>query len=76
MQFAPSTKVCVVGQLIVGGVWSTFVTVKVHSVSLPLMSVTVSVTIMLPALETNVPAVGDCVTLCTPQLSPVVAKLV
>ncbi len=60
-----------------GGVLSTFVTVNVHSVSqLPLMSVTVSVTVILPEPETEVPAMGDCVTLCTPQLSPVVAKLV
>jgi hypothetical protein len=38
----------------------------------PFTSVTVKVTVMLPAPETVVPAAGDCVTPCTPQLSPVV----
>ena len=64
------------GQVIVGGVLSTFVTVKVQVLVRPLMSVTVRVTVILPALETVVPATGDWLTLCTPQLSPVVARLV
>ena len=55
---------------------STLLTVKVHELVRPLISVTVKVTVILPAPETVVPAAGDCVTLCTPQLSPVVAKLV
>ena len=50
--------------------------VKVQVLVSPFTSVTVKVTVMLPAPETLVPTVGDCVTLCTPQLSPVVAKLV
>ena len=73
---AAAGHLLLVGQVIVGAVLSTLVTVKVQVLVRPLMSVTVRVTVMLPAPETVVPASGDCVTLCTPQLSPVVAKLV
>ncbi len=73
MQFAPNVRVCVAGQVIVGAVLSTFVTVKVQVFVRPLMSVTDNVTVILRAPETMVPASGDCITPCTPQLSPVVA---
>jgi len=75
-QLAPSARVWVVGQVMLGAVLSTLVTVKVQVLVRPLMSVTVSVTVMLPAPETEVPATGDWLTLCTPQLSAAVAKLV
>jgi len=60
----------------VGTVLSTLVTVKEQVLVRPFTSVTVRVTLMLPAPETEVPATGDWLTLCTPQLSAVVAKLV
>ncbi len=76
MQFAPSINDCVAGQVNVGAVLSTFVTVKLQELDSPFTSVTVNVTLIFPAPETTVPATGDWVTLCTPQLSLLEAKLV
>ena len=47
--------------MIVGGVLSTFVTVKLHVFVLLLASLAVSVTVMPPVPFTGVPGAGDCV---------------
>ena len=58
----------------VGLVLSTRFTLKVQFDELPLASVAVSVTVVVPTPETEVPAAGDCVTVTDKQLSAVVAS--
>ena len=63
--------------MIVGTVVSTRFTLKVQLAVLPLASVTVSVTTVVPTPLTAVPAAGDCVTVNEPaavQLSATVAN--
>jgi len=74
-ELSPLKVAVVLTQLMPGGVLSTLLTVKEQVLVRPFTSVTVRVTLMLPAPETLVPATGDCITLCTPQLSEAVAKL-
>jgi hypothetical protein len=67
------------GQLVkVGGTLSSIVTMLEQVVTLPLLSVTVYVTVtLLPLIwPKSVPATGFCVTLATPQLSVAVNWLV
>ena len=69
--------VCALGQVIVGTVVSTRFTLNVHDAVLPLASVTVNVTTVVPTPDTAVPAAGDCVTVNEPvavQLSATVAS--
>jgi hypothetical protein len=56
---------------------STLFTLNVHDAVLPLASVTVKVTTVVPTPDTAVPAAGDCVTVNEPaamQLSATVAS--
>ena len=58
----------------VGAVLSTRFTLKVHEVLLPLASVAVSVTTVVPTPETEVPETGDCVIVTAEQLSDELAS--
>jgi hypothetical protein len=61
----------------VGTEVSTLFTLKVQLAELPLASVTVNVTTVVPTPDTAVPAAGDCVTVNEPaavQLSATVAS--
>ena len=66
--------VCATGHVIVGTVVSTRFTLNVQFAVLPLASVAVSVTVVVPTPLTAVPAAGDCVTVTAEQLSAVVAS--
>ena len=64
------------GQVIVGLVTSTLVTVNVQLLLLPAASVAVKVTVVVPVPDSIVPAAGDCVMVIAPaavQLSLTVA---
>ena len=70
-------NVCALGHVIVGTVVSTLFTLNVQLALLPLASVTVKVTTVVPTPDTAVPAAGDCVTVSAPdtvQLSARVAN--
>lgn len=69
VQLAPSVKVCVVGQVMVGGVVSTVFTINEHVRVLLLLSVAVSVTVVLPTPVITVPNTGVWLTVGVPQLS-------
>jgi hypothetical protein len=73
-----NVKVCAAGHVMVGTVVSTRFTLNVQLALLPLASVTVKVTTVVPTLDTAVPAAGDWVTVNEPvavQLSAAVARL-
>ena len=59
VQLAPAGTVALAGQVMLGTVWSTTVTVKVQAALLFAASVAVSVTTWLPAIV--VPEIGLCV---------------
>ena len=65
------------GQVMLGTVVSTRLTLNVHDAVFPLASATVNVTTVVPTPDTAVPAAGDCVTVNEPaavQLSARVAN--
>ena len=74
-QEASKINVCVAGQVISGGVMSKRLTSNEHEVELPFPSLAVKTTVVVPTPVTVLPAVGDCVTLCVPQLSDVLKGL-
>ena len=57
-----------------GAVMSIFVTLNVHILVFPFMSVTVKVITSVPVPLTVLPIIGDCVTDAIPQLSLAVAS--
>ena len=59
--------VILLGQVTIGGLLSTGVTLKVHMVLLPEKSVAVNVTAVIVLI--TVPATGDCTKVATPQSS-------
>lgn len=62
MVSAEHSMVIAVGHVSVGGVLSMRVTEKVHVAALPLISVAVKVTTVVPLPDITVPAGGDCTT--------------
>ena len=77
MHDAFSASDCATGQVIVGGVVSTLLTVNVQLAVFPDPSVAVSVTVVVPTPDTIAPTAGDCVTVMDPvavQLSAFVAS--
>ena len=67
--------VCALGQVIVGTVVSTRFTLNVQLALLPLASVTVNVTTVVPTPDTAVPAAGDCVTVNDPEAVQLSARV-
>ena len=58
-----------------GTVVSTRFTLNVHDAVLPLASVTVNVTTVVPTPDTAVPAAGDCVTVKEPAAVQLSARI-
>ena len=74
-QAAPKVTVCVAGQVTVGAVLSVRVTLNEQLLVLPFPSLAVNTTVLDPTPDTEVPEMGDCVTVTVPQLSAVLTAL-
>ncbi len=72
MHDAPAATVVLLGQVMLGGVWSVTVTSKEQVAVRPAPSVAVKVMLCVPR-PSGAPAAGDWVTVTAPQLSLAVA---
>lgn len=66
MHDAFNVSVALAGQVMTGAVWSDRITLNVQLDELPASSVAVSVTTVVPAPESTVPAAGLCTTVINP----------